>query len=63
MHTSLFNFAVTSPHFDVFTRNSRKKVAPNLEIPIFRRNFANANGKNAEMLLVPSKESGCSSVG
>lgn len=45
MHTSLFDFVVASPHFDVFTRISRKKVALNLEIPIFRRNFANANGK------------------
>ena len=63
MHTSLFDFVVASPHFDVFTRISHKKVALNLEIPIFRRNFANANGKNAAMLLASSKESGCSSVG
>lgn len=40
-----------------------KNVSLNLVIPIFRRNFANANGKNAAMLLASSKESGCSSVG
>ena len=35
-----------------------KNVSLNLVIPNFRRNFANANGKNAAMLLASSKESG-----
>ena len=35
-----------------------KNVSLNLVIPNFRRNFANANGKKAEMLLASSKNRG-----
>lgn len=35
-----------------------KNMSLNLVIPNFRRNFANANGKKAEILLASSKKIG-----
>ena len=35
-----------------------KNMSLNLVIPNFRRNFANENGKKAEMLLASSKNRG-----